>query len=61
MNNATGKIERLILYQQNLDLIVLLQARIKGYLVRKSMNDRLNYLNHHTEEIIRIQVIRRVF
>jgi hypothetical protein len=61
MNNATGKIERLILYQQNLDLIVLLQARIKGYLVRKSMNDRLHYLNQHTEEIIRIQVIRRVF
>jgi hypothetical protein len=61
MNNATGKVERLILYQQNLDLIVLLQARIKGYLVRKSMNDRLNYLNQHTEEIIRIQVIKRVF
>ena len=61
MNHATEKIERLILYQENLDLVILLQARIKGYLLRKSMNERLSYLNQHTKEAIRIQVTKMGF
>ena len=56
MRITTKENERLMLYQQNLPLIVLLQAQIRGFLVRKDMNDRLHYFNEHTKEATIIQV-----
>jgi hypothetical protein len=56
INQTTEENERFILYQQNEQLIVTVQAQIRGYLSRKSIRERLTFFESHVEETIKIQV-----
>ncbi|XP_029657707.1 ras GTPase-activating-like protein IQGAP1 isoform X1 [Octopus sinensis] len=51
--------DRELLFKANEGFIVLVQALIRGYLVRKSFNDRITYINSQTPAITKIQAYWR--
>ena len=56
MNEVTAEHNREMLFKANEDFIVIVQSHMRGYLVRKAYQDRLQYLHNQLPAIKTIQV-----
>lgn len=55
IDSANEKFERMLLYKSKENLIVLIQARIRGYQYREKLRKRLTYLREHETQCVQIQ------
>lgn len=56
IDNTTEKYEQKLLYKSKEPLIIKIQALIRGYLVRESLNQRYQHFLRNEKKIIKIQV-----
>lgn len=55
VGSVTSEYNREQLWLANESMITLLQARIRGFLVRKKHNERLQYLRQHEDHVVKLQ------
>ena len=55
IEQTNEKYERNLLYKSKENLIVLIQATIRGFLYREELKQRLNYLKEHQKQVLQIQ------
>lgn len=56
VSRVTVEYNREQLWLANESLIIQLQARTRGYLVRRAYNDRLKYLKQQEPSVVKLQV-----
>lgn len=56
ISEVTAEHNREMLFKANEEFIVLVQAHIRGYLVRKAFRDRITYLSQQTPTVTKLQV-----
>lgn len=54
---VTSDYDRQLLYQMMTPHIIILQAFIRGFLLRRAYKMRLEYLNRQTDSALTIQVV----
>uniref|UniRef100_A0A8C5AJQ9 IQ motif containing GTPase activating protein 2 n=1 Tax=Gadus morhua TaxID=8049 RepID=A0A8C5AJQ9_GADMO len=59
VNSVTSEFNREQLWLANESLVTLLQARVRGYLVRRAHTQRMEYLRQQEPHIVRLQVHHR--
>jgi hypothetical protein len=57
MDLVTEKYERDLLYKSKESLVVVLQSIIRGFLLRKWLDERQKFFINHSADLIKIQVI----
>lgn len=56
VGSVTAEYNREQLWMANEPLIIQLQARVRGHLVRKALAERLDYLRQQEPSVVRLQV-----
>lgn len=55
VSHVTSDYNREQLWLANESMVILLQARIRGYLVRKKHAERMEYLRQHEDQVVKLQ------